>query len=750
MRTGPAVALLSALISLAGAHGVLRAGTASVTLPEAAATSAGVYDGRGYLVRTLWSGRAASAGPMNISWDGRNEEGERVDSSQTYEVRVLAHNVRYLWEGVIGNTSAELSGEHVHRALNPVNNLAIDASGNAFYVVGYNEQQSGLHRFAVTDPQRPSALGHDDYRCAFRYVATDGVLAYFANINAPSFVIALNVRDDKEYRFAGAAAAPAELGWLSPIDYEPTSKAGPATGMAVQRTGDYLFVAHAGSNEIRVLDKRTGELHWRIKAAAPTGLAVAADGSLWGIGRGAKGATVTHYQLVHGQWLPHTQITADLRNPVAVAVSPRYGTVAVIDAGTEQVKFFDPAGEPQWTLGVEGGYRHAPVATTSKFWFSYGPSYLAYQVDGSLWVGDPGNARNLHYSAQGSYLSQIMYLPKSYVSTVNPMQPTRVFNGFLEFNVDYARPLRQSWSLARNWGADLERSRFGDMAGLRTVLTLSNGRTYAVVAGADRAAEVAELSSDGLRATNERLDPGTRLYPDGSLRYHAIKAGGLEVYARALAGFDAAGNPRWDNPHLLARVAKLRPTDPYYHDVPLVPAANEATYPDVGQDLIASFNPGMAQGFHLGALPRGGEGWAWRASPGGNWALDQSGGVAGERGVYDIGHGAHYGGSTVVTSGPHLIYGYHGEGWNGGQANQWLHFLANGLFVGQFGRPVYPQENKLVALPESAGNAFSPQLVTVNGELYLWHNDESVHSGVHRWRIDGADRTQTLSAAILP
>jgi hypothetical protein len=97
-----------------------------------------------------------------------------------------------------------------------------------------------------------------------------------------------------------------------------------------------------------------------------------------------------------------------------------------------------------------------------------------------------------------------------------------------------------------------------------------------------------------------------------------------------------------------------------------------------------------------------------------------------------------------------VIYGYHGEGWNGGQANQWLHFLANGLFVGQFGRPVYPKNNKTAALAECAGNAFSPQLVSIKGQLYLWHNDESVHGGLHRWRIDGTEKMRLLEAPIEP
>jgi hypothetical protein len=97
-----------------------------------------------------------------------------------------------------------------------------------------------------------------------------------------------------------------------------------------------------------------------------------------------------------------------------------------------------------------------------------------------------------------------------------------------------------------------------------------------------------------------------------------------------------------------------------------------------------------------------------------------------------------------------MIYGYQGEGWNGGQANQSLHFLANGLFVGQFGRPVYPKNNKTAALAECAGNAFSAQLVSIKGQLYLWHNNEGVHVGLHRWRNDCTEKMRLLEAPIEP
>jgi len=43
----------------------------------------------------------------------------------------------------------------------------------------------------------------------------------------------------------------------------------------------------------------------------------------------------------------------------------------------------------------------------------------------------------LHFDGNRNYLEQIMYQPVSYCSSIDKNNPSRVFNGFLEFNVDY-------------------------------------------------------------------------------------------------------------------------------------------------------------------------------------------------------------------------------------------------------------------------------------------------------------------------
>jgi DNA-binding beta-propeller fold protein YncE len=750
-------AALAAVLWLAA--NASAAETARVVLRENATTSAGVYDNAGRLVRTLWSGRRQSAGAIEIEWDGRDDTGVAAPpAGAPHVVRVLAHNVHYVWEGVIGNTSLYTAGVEPHRALYPIASMAIAPDGSAFYAVGYNELQSALYRFDSSSPQHRTAVAPDDHTRVFLHAATDGRVVYFANAGQlETFVVAFRVADGGVHAFGAGTAASDK--WPSVIDRERTDapvargskRFSAPTGLAVERRGNALFVAHHDADEIRVFDKRSGAPLATLPVPGAGKMDVAPDDSLWAIARGAGVPEVRNLRRQGAGWTLARTITAGLIDPVALGVSPVDGTVVVADAGSDQLKAFDSAGDPLWTYGVEGGYRSGdPRVADDKLWLAGDPTYVAFAADGSFWFGDPGNVRNLHLSAAREVVERIMFLPKTYIATVDPAAPSRVFRHFLEFEVDYSAPIRESWRLVRNWAAGVgEKYRGVGWDGLKSVYTLPNGRAYGVLLDFARNVNViVELTPQGLRETGVRLDTNVRLYADGSLRTHKLDFGGLRIHIRRLAGFDPRGNPQWQPWTLLASVPKIEPTDPYWHDVPDVEPVNAMRYVQTASGLVVSFNPSRSEGFHLGGIRPGTEGWAWRASPSGSWELDERGQIVHPDGRYEIGRNVQYPGNVVMTSGAQIVFGYHGEAWNGGQANQWLHFDENGLFVGQFGRANYAYENLVVGRPETAGNAFSAQLVEVNGHLYLWHNDESCHGGVHRWRIDGLDTMKTLEARL--
>jgi hypothetical protein len=237
---------------------------------------------------------------------------------------------------------------------------------------------------------------------------------------------------------------------------------------------------------------------------------------------------------------------------------------------------------------------------------------------------------------------------------------------------------------------------------------------------------------------------------------------------------------------------------------------------DSTYDLNMSWNPHPNQGFHLGKLKTSQEDpskidtgvsvaaaggakapsadWVWQASPWGDWnvtdgpdvilgdtrlLITDSAGTGYTAAKVCKGYtvslkeitpetldgrfggnstGIQYGGNLAVNVGEDVVYGFHGEFWKSGEANQFLHFR-DGNFIGQFGLPGLHYTMKCGAtqntqrlgdwsFPGGAGNSMSPAMVanpTNKDELFLYHNDESQHAGVHRWRITGISSVQHLT-----
>ena len=145
-----------------------------------------------------------------------------------YQIKVLQHNTEYVWDGAIGNTSAELSGPTVHHGFWPMRDLAISGT-NAFYVSGYNEGAYAFRSFFTTDPQhvqnswfwvyslqnnRLFSTSGDIYDLNWIWVAADASRVYFAcsgtpnpdNLNIPNqypgCIVACNISDHNPAYFA--------------------------------------------------------------------------------------------------------------------------------------------------------------------------------------------------------------------------------------------------------------------------------------------------------------------------------------------------------------------------------------------------------------------------------------------------------------------------------------------------------------------------------------------------------------------
>ncbi len=740
------------------------------TLPRAATTSAGVYDLQGRLLRTLWRAEPLPAGAQRRIWDGRDDQGQPVPLTDV-EFRLIHHRMVYVWEGVIGNSSTAAGGPSAHRSFMPPTSI-VPVAGRVYYAVGYNEGQPGIHGFASGTPQvdtRP--LPSTDPFVGYAMLASDGTRMYWANtggLSHNSFVGAYHLGTST--RAVLTAGAPVCLNFFpdgktcypdqayaSVIDLHTEAGEAP-TGLAVQRRGRLLAVAHGGQNRIRLFDKTSGalvrEITVRLQPRALNQLTMSASGDLWVI----SGNTVLRYTDLDGE--PRVAATiSTLEHPLALG-SAEAGddSVWVADgAASQQLKRFDREGKAAQVIGVALGYGSDPAVAGDKLFFGttrdQERTAVGVAADGSVWVVDTQNNRMLRFRADAPSGARsderIAYLPASYAATADHGNPRRVFANFLEFEVDGNAPLQAaSWKLVRNWLAGLpaaltdERTGNSGIGGFTSVETLANGRTYGMLTARGRQTLVELPASGPLRVVKPLAAPMPRmtakvLYENGDLGYCLTGPGRQTVLRLPLKGFDAAGDPVWSSePSALASVPTSAGS-PWFRGAfsgllaPRFPVSASGRVVFLDQSVQGN------EGFHLGAAAAGADDWLWQASPTG--ALDGKGSFQTKR----LDGSITYGANAVWTSGRHIVYGYHGEFYKDlktgqvGQANQFMHFDESGLFIGQFGQPsTRPAPAHDAGL---SGNAFSPTLVRDGARLYLYHNDESTHGGVHRWRIDGWD-----------
>jgi len=734
---------------LSNAQRPIPAKAFSFNLSTAATTSAGVYTKDGILIRTLWSGQKYNAGKHDTNWDGKDDEGKQLNRG-SYNIKVLSNNVKYTWEGVVGNTSDSLSGSTVFHSMERIYSLAIIGK-IAYFTTHYNEQSSGTFKFNIDDPHKRIEILNKGI--AVKYVATDGKIVYWAgsdaNIDSSCFVYGTNCEGDGETIFQQGKLVKTKYArsFKSAIDIY-NQKNIDVSGLAVQKKGAYLFIAHQKLNLIDVLDKTTGQLIRSVPIESPGLLSIDADDNLWIIHQIKNSSIITKFKAASNGNLNTTNININnVQAPVALNVAPDNQTILIADAGdSQQLKSFDTKnGNFKWAFGKSGGYNTDPEVTNDKFYFSDCRSTLgstiAFQSDGSFWVEDAGNSRLQHYSEKLNYINRIMFLSISYSIAVDANNPVRVFSDYLEFKVDYDKPLKadnNSWTLVKNWGAIIPPDLDNKYARLKCLTTLNNGHTYAeTFSKKNNKWVIVELPANGpLRISNIQLsDLYTQLYPDGSLRKESpVRVNQPVTWTkRPLIKFDNLNNPSWGEEEIIASLPSAVVTDPiFYGNINLYHAADITS-----SNILVLFNSvtnrTKVKNWHLGGIALKDNKWRWRTAQGTEPTTDRNSKFP-LTGEYDNSLAKHSGSIPLVID-RNIFWGFYGEGWHGTQVNKWNHIFDDGLFIGQMGTTGLDGPPGLAA-PMMAGNAFSAALIkTKTGDLYLYHNDESFHSGIHRWKI---------------
>ncbi|MBC7508221.1 MAG: hypothetical protein H7320_05645, partial [Ferruginibacter sp.] len=731
----------------------------SFVLKAASNTSAGVYKKDGTLVRTLWSGIQYKAGKQLEKWDGLDDDGKTIVDIE-YEIKVLSADVKYEWEGAsIGNTSNKKVGSTKLRLFEPVRGIAI-ANNQAYFAGGYNEGWPSQFKVNLSDPNSKTWIGKlKSTDQASDYVATDGKYVYWGGYdpledrNKPeTFVFATEVSNDVEVKFESGRSASMKWGKVYPstISYLKESNS-IISGLAVQKNGKYLFVARSSLNQLQVLNKTSGSLIRTLNYSQARKCIVDLNDDLWV----AHGNIVEKFEVGSSGTLSSTGVKILNASTAALSISPDNNTIILADINTQQVKGYDnDNGNYLWTLGNPGGYLIDATVTDNKFYWkdirNELLTFLTYLPDGSFYVGDVGNLRTQRYSSNRSFIDRIMFLQNVYNTSVDKKNPSRVFSDFLEFEVDYSKPLATdngSWKLVKNWGANFG-GQYDQFNKILNIITLKNGRTYGLLRITDQYFVIELVQGGVIRYTDIEFKQRTFLDEDGSKINNPGTVIGVSCSLQkyTLIGFDGANNPMWSKtPEVLSNTPGVKGTDPvpwegFRGDV--MTASNNLIYFDYTKAV-----EGHSNGYHLGAIKKGTDKWLWRTAK--STAINYTGPFPPD-GTFDNGNGvvAHGAGGPALIAGDNIFWGYHGEFWKQSQTNKWNHFDGNtGLFVGQFGvlTSDYPNEE---AFAGGAGNVLNGTLVEVKGITYLYHNDESVHAGVHRWKITGLNTIEVQKATI--
>ena len=735
----------------------------SFTLSSTSKTSAGIFQPDGTLIRTLWSGRGFSAGNHTAAWDGKDDNGTYV-ADGNYLAKVLSNNVNYIWEGVVGNTSMEFSGASVHHPMQMITNM-VQVGNEMYFAVGYNEQGQAHGKFAIGSPNSVTT----SYRAkgaALRFLSTDGNKVFFGGQawegNPVTFVSALTPNPGgTDAMVSFSAGANVTNGATTYSGLNIVNDPDHITGVAVQPGGDYLFATNATLNRVSVYNRNTGSLVQTLSYPSPRDISCSGS-ALWMI---SGPNTVSRYGInADGSLGPASITLTGLTDPLALRVSPDGSKIAVADRGIyHQVKFFDQlTGSLIQTVGRAENYSN-PTVYDDKFYFSntrifsesnYGSThaFVAFQSDGSFWVGDYGNMRCQHFASDGTYIDNIQYMGFSYSSQTDINNPVRVFSDFLEFEIDYSKPLAPnngSWRFVRNWSWNITMPTLYDANRMRSVSTLSNGRTYALYVDGPLSLELIELvPASGIRHTGIHLESHYKcdLNADGSVWQIGNNIVGQPTFwkKKLLTGFDASNDPVWGNYIDVETTPSVLASDPLTADGYLR-RNNQTT-----SGIVATFSSdngtaGRGSGWHLGGIKDGK--WIFKTSP--STHVNYMGEYP-DDGAYDIGNYVRNAGNYMQVVDRNIFWGYNGEFWKGLQTNKYNHYYDNGLFIGQFGvAGNVAKESGIEAYPGMAGNANSGTYVKVGNEIYLYHCDENAHAGVHRWKISNLSSIQEQEMTVV-
>ncbi len=739
--------------------------TFTFQLAAAAITSGGIYNAQGVLVRTLWAQQKYDASTHTVSWDGLDNDGKPVPAGN-YSWTVLANNVKYTWQGVIGNTSDSMSGTTKHKGYQPIITMCFYGS-TGYYGIGYSEALTMTYKFDTNHIQQRTAVQNIPFGMAPAIVrnCTDGNYVYWAaydtwNAKRSSFVYATKISDDSRVVFPSgfidSLSASGNQPRYSVISYRQDTAG--ISDVSVQQSGIYLFIARPKSNALFVLNKRSGAQVDSLFIPKVSYVRVdASDTHIWVT---HDGTTTEKFTINPNGTLASTGISIISSQPVVgMDVNKTNSTLAILEGGTNQIiHFYNPiTGESIKSVGQPGGYLNNANVNNNKFYWNDArgtyATFVSFAPNGSFWVGDFGNGRVQHFSASNRYINRIAWIPVFYNVGIDYANPSRVFADMKEYNVNWAKKMDNgnngSWTLVKNWGGDVIASQtYNPYEGIFTPLTFPNGHTFYFAGKGANSRQLVELKSDGTKnytgilvSSNWYLDKSNNLYS----QTRTLPNQSIVWTRRMFSGTYSGNNPVWSYKIDTVQMSPVIKSfnEPGYHGDGVSYRPNCITDDAVFIAFNASTIANNNSGYHIGGIKD--NVWKFKTAKA-NTTSYKGAFPTGEQ--FDIGNGVRNAGGVCIAFGKSFIWNYHGEFWRGSQTNMFTHTYSNGLVINQFGTAngATPGVRSRNCYPGDAGNALSVQVVQVkDGTTYLLHNDESIQGGIHVWKITGMNTIRLLS-----
>jgi hypothetical protein len=694
-----------------------------------------------------------------IKWDGLDIRGKATDSKRAYQARPISNaadlSVLATWKGILANNSDSFTGAGVWGSNRP--SCMVFKKGKGRYGASYIERGPGHCHFLVAKPGarvlNPSYLTESQSVDA---VCSDADRTYHAGVsfghiaNPESgqtdygyFITATNNNDESPYTFPKGYNFRSETQTYSAVDVPQVLFL--ARGIAVQQAGRVLASLHP--DRVVFFDKvQGGEALGFVLLDQPTAITFLDDSTLAILHSGnvvelytfeAEALTLKSLRTVPlpAGYVPHSM---DI-SPVAPTFSILCGAAdfSLTSTATHRILHYDtrnydaaPRVDGSGDLGID------PRVTDDTFCFfdtvkfdTVGHSYLAYQEDGTYWFMDDGNKREQHRAADGTLLYTRYCAGTTYNPYVNATDPTRVFNDYLEYEVDHSKPRTPAntnnwWKLKYNRSCFRNAEYDGGTRGFN-ITTTPAGRTFSLERW-NYNWILAEWTAQGITYyPNISIDLTSAMDRNGDLlEVEGFYSGNTKrIFRSVLNGYGDNG------PTYAVRVDEG--SAPLATDTPNATGlfcgpTTDGTY---GCFALADVR------FHLGGIQRGAKAFRFETAES-TWTNYQGPWPA--KGQYDVGNGVWYQGSFLLSIDNYFIWACRAERWKNGQVVKFIITTSDGRYIGQFGTVRDGAFKDLIepAAAGQGGNALTGQVVKVGTKYVLMHGDENAHGGVHLWEFD--------------